>query len=545
MTLLLLHGLFCERLVVGAFFQKGGTMRFSSLRLNHHQWQNGVWVVLITVFLFTINLGCGGSSSSSTTDTGTASVVTNSFPSDLVVASPTAGTSVSASVSSFLTSGSLYTTMDPTDDYTTKVVAYDAVLAAETDEACQVALPIIGAAEVTPSCYGPTLDYTGHPDVTGDESSAGQLPSGDLGIWSSATGDGEACVAAKMNALMQSAATNSDYTMLLGASMICLMKRAGTDIPSTDGDSVSLTDELNTAIQVNNPAVTITAAALENLADVTDTDGTSRDVFQYTIVANETVNENTVTTTAYMKHMPTATDNGTYKGRLWTKVEGAGAAGNVDGLSIEYEKTSITLVKYKMLTADFNPLAEGLDIFDESGSLDVSSSWTGGFTQAILDSDPSAGGTGDFSYAWQAGTGDGNARIFNGYTDETGGCGFFGYGDGFDNEVGTLSDNVIDGFICNWAGPGNDHSMSTSMHKAQKQCMDRDAVTGIFAVTTEKITYAPTVSCDSGVGTLGTKLVSETEYDTSAVVNNLVDLTTDTDFASYTAPSGPDLPSGF
>ncbi|MFQ5559302.1 MAG: hypothetical protein ACE5FU_01775 [Nitrospinota bacterium] len=514
--------------------------------------KTGVWnfcKIFLSISLFAffsggLLFGCGGSDKTDGTSIEDVDI-SSGYPSGLAVASPTSsGSSLKPSFKVGQGSSALYAgTVEADATFAAKNAAYAAIIAGASAAACQVTLPPLTAGGAS-GCYGPALDYQNHPDGPPWD---GQLPTGDLGIWSSTQGGTEACTAAKINALIENTATKVDNQMLLAASMLCLMKRAGTALPLTDGASVTMTTELNTAIQVNNPSVTISLAKLENLANVTDS-GTSRDVFKLSITSSDSSGANVVST-SFMKHMPTSSSNSTFKGRLWAELSGASGAGDKDAYAILYEKASASSMKYRMVSAAYQGATSATTIFDSDGDIDVTGGWTGNIAQGIINLDPSTG-LGNFSYSWQAGTGDDKARIFNGFTQSASGCGFFGYGGRFDNTAGTRSDNVIDGFICNWAGPGNDHSMATTANKAQKQCMTVDSATGVFGVNLakENITYSPTVSCNrTGTEPLvfGTKLPDDASYDTTPVTNDLVDLTTDTDFTTgYTAPSAPVLPSG-
>lgn len=489
---------------------------------------------LITL-LFTIN--CGDDSTATVTSSD--SSAGSSFPSGMVITSPTNSSSSESSSLSRALSSPDFDAIASDGTYTDKLETFQTILAAASDEACQVELPSLNFVDDV-NCYGPNLDYQNHPDGAPAE---GDLPTGDLGIWT-ASENGEACVAAKINSLINATANKVDYGMLLSASMVCLMSRAETDLPTNDGDSEDLTSELNTAIQVNNADVSVTAASISNLEDVEDTDSETRDVFYTTVTVSDESDEDTITIEFFLKHMPTSDDNSTFKGKIWAEIDGASGAGDKDAFSITYERESSTSLKYKMLAANYQLADDDTVIFEDNGDIDIAGDWSGNMSQAIINLDPSTG-LGDFSYAWQAGNGDDKARIFNGFTTTDSGCGFFGYGDEFDNDAGTATDNVIDGFICNWAGPGNDHSMSGTESLAQKQCMD--LTEGVYVVDTDRnnISYAPVNSCN-GDGNVAVRVTDSGDpYISSPTENDLVDLESDEDFADYVAPTSPTMPSNF
>lgn len=179
--------------------------------------------------------------------------------------------------------------------------------------------------------------------------------------------------------------------------------------------------------------------------------------------------------------------------------------------------------------------------FDAGGLLDYSSAWSGNATHAIFGFDPEDGSA-HVSFAWQAGRNDDKARVFNVYVaqqdDGASGCGFFGYGSPFGDEG--PSGNEISTFVCNWAGPGNNHDGKVGF--AQKQCMSRTAE-GLFEPTSSAISYAPVNDCDSSEDPgFSYKVPGEVDYLTEPLVDELVDLAADADYALYTAPTAPVTP---
>ncbi|OVE80912.1 hypothetical protein BVY03_05130 [bacterium K02(2017)] len=524
-----------------------------------------ILLISLVCLISIISLSRCGDSSTATTTTTTTSTTTassssasTSFPSNFAVASPTASTSSNASINALVSGDVLYAGISSGSSFVNKTAIYRTILAAADAAACQVTLPTL-TPSTDPSCYGPALDYCEHPDFTGttdvdctdadasnvpnDTDGDDQLPTGDLGIWTSTQGGTESCSAAKVNQLMQDTGDSADYIMLMTASMACLAIRNGSTWPTTDGASLTLTTELNTAIQVNNPSVTVSSATVTNLTDITDS-GTTNDALKFSVVVTDSSGGSAIDITGNMNHMRVSGTATSFKGRIWAEIGGTGGAGDKSAFTLTYHRESATSLKYKLLAADYQLASSTTVIHDATGDLLITGGWTGNMSQAIINLDPSTG-LGDFSYSWQAGTGDDSARIFNGYTTATDGCAFFGYGGRFDNTAGTASDNVIDGFICNWAGPGNDHSMSTTSGLGQKQCMTIGSSSGLFEVNTakENITYAPTTTCNS-TATLGLKATTDTTYTYSAITNNLVTLSTDTDFTSYTAPTAPTIPTG-
>jgi hypothetical protein len=183
--------------------------------------------------------------------------------------------------------------------------------------------------------------------------------------------------------------------------------------------------------------------------------------------------------------------------------------------------------------------AAPVNVFDASGHFELASNWSGNIAQGIFDMDAASTTTGNASFAWQAGSGDSHARVFNVFTEGTPtaleGCGFFGYGPRFDRAASALPDNSISTFICNWAGPSNNHTGMPG--HAQKQCMSQGS-SGLFEPTESAITYAPVNAC-SATSSFSHKLRAETSYGSTPLTSALVELATDGDFATYRAPVAP------
>jgi hypothetical protein len=151
--------------------------------------------------------------------------------------------------------------------------------------------------------------------------------------------------------------------------------------------------------------------------------------------------------------------------------------------------------------------------FDANGELDPAVKLTppmgpGGFTRAgvkgwIGNFSRFAGDfaldtvEGDFLYAWQAGTQDAATRMLaldTAYDSVTGDRtlqGFFGFG----ADVAT-SDGKLQGMICNWAGPGNQHVPRPSF-QSQTATLAAGALDFVIPAGGSKIRYAPTNSCSS------------------------------------------------
>ena len=230
--------------------------------------------------LATLSLvGCGGSGSGSSTSTGgssgssvdcstSSSLVSSSnvFPTSLAVSSLTSGCETSSSFVSALKSkldvgANLVDSFDPDWSYQEKVAWFNEVSNGAARTNCNITIPTPSPGSGV-SCYGPALYYFEHPDGSGG-STVKQLPTGDLGIWTSTEGSaGEACAAAKMNYEVNNAATYTDMMFTITSTINCLTTVSGSTLSApTDGASaVDIASELEAVIQNSDSEFQISQA---------------------------------------------------------------------------------------------------------------------------------------------------------------------------------------------------------------------------------------------------------------------------------------------
>lgn len=464
------------------------------------------------------------SSSSSTDSTGSSNALSETYPSDLAVTSPFA-----ASSSANQARLAVYAVEAPPTDQMEVMTFEDRReeisqrLEATDVNTCGFTLDLFRPAPDV-SCYGPTINFSGHPD--GSPSSGG-LPPFDLGIWEENEGStGEACISAKVNSLVASTQAQVDTATNLITAMLCIANVNGSDALPAAGE----TKDYLTDIAGADLPFEVTTAQVERLEDSSD----GKPVYQTTIIGSSSFDTREIAAEIYLKHIPTEADNSAYRGRLWYTISGdVGQGGNCGqggpklfAVSVLYSKTTAGILSYRMQRAQYcsetaaRPFADdfSLDPANKSpGDGGDGVGWSGDFNDATFEINVEDG-TGKFAYAWQAGPSDGNTRAFiaevtAGDDGTISGCGYFGYGpDAESSDVGEIS-----GMICNWAGPGNVHNPMTA--KVQRQCVTRNAE-GKFVSDSDllAITYAPTNSCNSA----GAPFVYGTV--TGAVTNNLVDI---------------------
>lgn len=430
--------------------------------------------------------GCksGGSSEKSTTSTATAS-----FPSGLAVASPTAR-STGASARTSAASVSVNTTSSSEYAWATKKIA-------DLLSGSVAAKDVFQASSLTQSgsnadCYGPSMNYVNFP---GGPIESNNLPSGDLGIWKESDSSGTVCAAAELNQQLKGVSSHTVMGLMGLASMISVAKAGGLTIPSA-GSSLDLLSAMNAA---GIPSVTFTAATLALSAD--------GKTWTYTLALDYTDRAIALNLT----HVPGSSDN-EYKGMLTYRVDSppmGGNCGSADGATINgtlyYNRSSATnmLVNAReggyckkgvsgATIADTDVDTTGTYLFLDPAALYNSvtktNGWANGFYIFSGEFNPSTQ-EGDYVYAWQAGMGDTNARTFQIHmdADATTGEAYFGFGDAI-----STSDGSIQGMICNWAGPGSNH---TPLDYAQRQSIAFSAGKFVVGTSGSDITYAPTTSC--------------------------------------------------
>lgn len=526
------------------------------------------WKILGVLFLsFTLGVGCGSTSTTSsatssgqTTDTTTSKAV----PSDVVLSSPTASTSASSSISNRLLVKQSEVGDATTDDFSAKRTALRNLIAGDNE--CKFTLSIPTVSNV--SCYGPTVNYQGHPNASGGEQPSGQMPIGDTGIWNETEGT-QACAAAKMNELVEKVASKIDNMISIFGAMACAGKKASVALPAV-GASVDLSSALST--HVKTTGLSFSNATLARLAD----DASGNQVYRSTLTMSMTFPGagGTQTGKITLTHIPTAADNSTYKGVVSMSMavsqtqggncnqinQAAGQSGGVQAASILYEKTSATAMTYQVKYADFcgsntDPFASSAYVaFSDKASATNPDGWADNGNYMVATINPTDG-TGTVAYAWQAGANDNNTRVFdittstNSSTSVTTGTAYAGFGPDI---AATSGLGTIDRFICNWAGPGNNHTGAT---KAQRQELSRASGASVFTATTSNIRYAPQNSCDAaaadsflyeavnggnfqGVNGANPNVLSYSnnrQAATTALTNELIDMTA----VSFTLPTAP------
>lgn len=369
------------------------------------------------------------------------------------------------------------------------------------------------ARPVNANCYGPTVKYQSHPDwVAGNPPQNGELPSGDVGIWTvlnTAPGkdtDDWVCAAAQLDARMDGVAMRSNTSLMTLASLINVANSAGKAMPAV-GATVDLKVEMNAAF---SPDVTFSKAEISQ---------TVAGSYGYSVAFSFTEGAATRYAEIRLSHAPGGSRNA-YSGLLtYAVTRGAGdlqncppaSGGTVDVGTLQYTRASKTVMSLVHREGNYcgagtaRPLTTSYADFSGDGQLDPAGKWNStkgwanNFNRFGAVYDPTTL-KGNYTFGWQAGHGDSHSRVFNiglnynATTEARDGEAYFGYG----NDIAT-SNGTIQGFICNWAGPSGSHTLRDYF---QRQHISFNDTTGKWrpsgeAAASSNITYAPTNACTS------------------------------------------------
>ena len=446
------------------------------------------------------------SSSSSSTSTDTSMVT--AMPSNLSVSSNTeSGASVSSRTAGRTSSSEISDDSDP-KKHKDKVARLQAVLNSDDINQCHKAIPkkMKGSGVSYVNCYGPTLDYVKHPS---DNTSDGQLPSGDLGIWTAYNDNStqEACSVGQMNLLMDKVGRKVDLAMGITAMMICAAKNDGLTKPTVDGDALDVTASVaKTKVSGKRGGMTVSEATLKRSKIAS----TGKIKYTSKLEGSFTYNSTQQKFKIKFQHVPDtdSTSSGVIgEGLVQMWQDGVSATdGNCGSdpydvvTSVAYKNTSDNL-SFRAVKAKFANSMTKNEFFDSTGEVvgtssadNSSAGWCADFNVVRANIDKN--GFGKIGYAWQAGKSDGYTRTFNIKTvynsaDNQTGNAFFGFNPHPDN--GSYRSTNIDRMICNWAGPGNS---KTGVAKIQRHKLSYDSTANVWKSIQDNITFAPTTSCD-------------------------------------------------
>ena len=361
--------------------------------------------------------------------------------------------------------------------------------------------------DINADCYGPALTCENHPDDSSATSCS--FPSGDLGLWLELNDDGNACAAAQLNAKMSAMEDTFANAMLIAATLISVADNA-EKLPEA-GESSDIASEL---------------AAVAPDLDGDGSDDVSWDVVTIGQSESDTwsyVLEFTYTDPMSSKSYPTkivfdhnaSESSDEYSGLLWFSVSGDST--DFHGVNCpDTERTRNGTLEYTAsgdgnmrLQARLGTLC-GADVDgrNTSGILDETNTysstnangWSENFGIFSADFDATTL-DGSYVYAWQAGPNDSHSRVFNigvnydSADNDHDAEAYFGFSSALKDDSDGDGVLGVEGFICNWAGPGQNQTHVTT--HAQRQFVAYNSSTGLFDVSSggSNIAYAPTNSC--------------------------------------------------
>ncbi|WP_444997733.1 hypothetical protein [Aliikangiella sp. IMCC44359] len=377
------------------------------------------------------------------------------------------------------------------------------------------------------NCYGPSLKYSDHPD--GAIPNSGELPGGDLMIWQEVDSiSGHTCSAAQLNQRLNGVKNQSFAALMSLASMLVVADATSQSLPGV-GATLDLTDEMNA---LGIPGITFSAATI--------TQPTASN-YQYEQAYSYDNSTDVYDITVSMQHTP-GTSEYEYSGLMAYTITGDNSifgGGNcqqsdrtLNG-SLAYERTSQTALAFQSRTATLcGANISGFvtdNTADDFGQVDVDNrynqstnpnGWSENFNLFGAQLNPE-NLEGSYAYVWQAGVGDSHTRTFlmgvnyneTGGTSIINGEAYAGFGASIESSNGS-----IQGIICNWAGPGNNHSLQPYV---QRQFFSLNESNNLFETPTggSDIAYAATNSCSydgTGSFTFDTDLDGDLSDETAA-----------------------------
>ena len=385
------------------------------------------------------------------------------------------------------------------------------------------------------SCYGPSMLYSTHQDA-GSQPASGTLPGGDLGMWTEFQVGGQAggqpCVAAQLNSRTAGVKAQTMQGLLLMAAL----RQTVASSPALSMPAAGATTDVSAQFEsmlrgytsfaswdVYTASISLNSAGTTYTYRLTLTNGaTGASARLGEVIMQHTPGSSAASYTGLMHIAAFSLSNDSAMGcddekdsatNLFKAAHVSTLRYGRDGAAVTFGNRGANYCGHPAATDSSN---YGADVasYTAGGELDpavklsgnaapgqprtrgTSKGWLGGFTRFGGDFNADTA-EGDFLYAWQAGTGDDKSRMFavdtsyNTVTDSYDLQGFFG----FAADIATTQGNLL-GMICNWAGPGNNH---TPTAKFQSQRATLSSGSTIFTVPAggSKIAYAPTNSCSS------------------------------------------------
>lgn len=362
-----------------------------------------------------------------------------------------------------------------------KIALIDKVITATTKAECLAAIPSKqDFSDAHTKCFGPPIRVTKAPDSGMDVS----IGSGEIGIWwdyaEPAAVSGEACAAAKVNAIMNEMGRYFDTPFGLEAMVVCALGIDGVALPDV-GATVDATANLD-GLDLASLGLTVAAAKVERKPD-----DAGHPVYETTITgAIASAVAPTITTpvtfAVAVSNTPENAANDAYHGYVTYVLQGFPNLGTpvAQAASIRFESDG-ERQRYAFRRAQF-PI-DATTTLDEAKAVAITG-WNAAYSEAIVDID--GDGYGKLSYATLT-TPSAAARVFNVETEKVHtGTAYFGLaatGAALDSQAALHS---IVGMEC---------AAGTPVDRLQKQILALDETSKKWLVASSLTTYAPTKSC--------------------------------------------------
>jgi hypothetical protein len=375
------------------------------------------------------------------------------------------------------------------------------------------------------NCYGPSIDYAHHENASSPAMESGMLPGGDLGMWLEYEMSTQPCVAAQLSRRIDRVKGQAMQGLLLMAAMRHSVETTSGLAMPVAGASTDLATAFEAKLHESPKFVQTKLRAATIALDAGGKTYTYRLVFDA-----GTTGADAKFAEVIMNHVPGASES-EYAGVMQVaafSLSGDAARGcsdTKDSATNMFQVAAVSSVRYtrnadklsfssragsycgQPSSVSSTAYASDVATFTSTGDLDATvkltssmrgttKGWIGDFSRFAGDYDLDTV-EGDFLYAWQAGPMDGSARSlaldiqYNTATELRTLQGFFA----FAGDI-SASDGSLLGMICNWAGPGNNHTPQL-MFQSQTATMTAGATEFTLAAGSSKLSYAPTNTCSS------------------------------------------------
>lgn len=375
-------------------------------------------------------------------------------------------------------------------DYLSKVRLMESTLTATTKSACAAAIPrafnLAQGGLGHAACFGTQLKFTEHPDTNPLQTV--EFGGGDTGIRYAYSeldaNSGQGCPTYVVNTLMDVAGDYTSTALGMQALVACAGRLDGVDLPELNA-TVDMTANL-TEITIED--LTISSATITREANTAD--GKAVYLTDLTGVMTDRARSLVKDFHITVRHVPQNEENTAYKGAIQFTIpefdpQSTPPRDAVISLKYDYDADGLRY-RYRQHQTQDSSTAFSTTTYELNEPEDQSaSSW-----QEIRVAND-AFGFGRLVYVWITG----QPLVFNAVTSADGtATAYFGHTSREDNPVGSDGFYRIDGFRCYAANPVPNNA-DPYKDFVQSQSSTFNATSKQWELTSSKIAFAPTVSC--------------------------------------------------